>query len=361
MSARGQQIQFRGLTRRRAFALVCAFAVSLAGCDPFSAPDTLMDEYVERVGRVLDVPVAKSALPEVARLPRRRVRTRELPEIDIGILEFFSLYGCELQHVVGQKNSALGRVMQPVQRLRYELRFIQVTHDCLPRIDDESLQNDLAEALVIKRRALPRAIWNATWGAPEMDRFFTRSEGYLPLEQDADTLATVVTDLDRLNAWLQSVAGTETPEMVDGLSDIHQRWQSLPVAGQLVQSARLLIARLGDVENLLAQRLQGRPLCFNQRPNREAEIMRNLFFNVYAREVQPYMALVQRTRAQLIPSLHELARLQEPVRGAAFEPFYHEVLAQDAESVWDELDQAVRTHTEHWQDLLDQCGMRPQA
>lgn len=354
-------MQLHGTKRWRIEVLIFACVWFLSGCDPFAAPGTRMDEYVKRVGRVLDVQVDPSSLPEIVRLPRRRARTRQLPEVNIGMLAFFSLYGCELQHVVGQKNSALGRVMQPVQRLRYEMRFIQATHACLPKIADESLHRDLAEALKIKRKALPRAIWNATWGAPEMDRFFTRSEGYLPVEPNADTLATLVTDLERLNAWLQSVSGSEKSEMIERLSDIHQRWQSLPVAGQLVQSARLLIARLGDVERMLAQRLQGRPLCYDQRPNQEAEIMRNVFFNVYVKQVQPYLAQVQRTRAQLIPLLKELARLQKPVMGSAFEPFVHQVLEQGAGSIWSNLDRAVRSHTEHWQDLLDQCGMRPQA
>jgi hypothetical protein len=218
-----------------------------------------------------------------------------------------------------------------------------------------------AEAVKVKREALPLAAWNATWGTPEMADFFTRSDGYFPIAFDADDITTLAADLNRLNAWLGTLAGAERPEMIDDLSRIHQRWQALALAGQLVQSARLLTARLRDVGYLLEQRLEGRPLCFNQRPNREAEIMRNLFFNVYAERVQPYMASVQRARARLLPPLGELARRQKPAMGSAFEPFFESVLQEKPGTIWVALDAATRQHTEHWQALLDQCGMRPQA
>lgn len=341
--------------------MVLCLALLLAGCDPFAQPDTLMDEYLERVGRVLDLQPDSRALPAVTPLPRRRQRVRELPELDMGILEFFSLYGCELQQVVGEKNSALGKVMQPAQRLDYEIRFIAASADCLPVITDESLQADLAAAARIKREALPLAVWNATWGAPEMAKFYTRSDGYLPLTPDPEKIATLAADLDRLNGWIRDLHGQTNPTMFEPLSEIHQRWQALPVAGQLIQSSRLLIARLNDVESLLSARLAGRPLCFNQRPNADAEIMRNLFFNVYAARVQPYMAEVQRVRARLLPLLQELALAQRPAMSPAFMPFMQALLEEGPGSLWGRLDQAVQDHTERWQELLDQCGMRPQA
>lgn len=340
---------------------ICLLGTVLGGCDPFAEPASLMDEYRERVGRVLDLEPAAGPLPDVGSLPRRRELVRELPELDMGILEFFSLYGCELQQVVGLRNSALGKVMQPVQRLRYEIRFIRTARECLPEVTDESLRDDLAAAVRIKRQALPLATWNATWGAPEIGQFFTRSDGYLPLEPDPDNLAILEADLERLIDWIENLPGNQSPAMFEGLSDVHQRWQALPLAGQLVQSSRLLIARLGDVEALLRQRLQGRPLCFEQRPNREAEIMRNLFFNVYAEEVQPYMAAVQRVRAALVPPLRSLAQVQRTAMPDGFEAFRIEVLGEGPDSLWGRLDRAVESHTRAWQNLLDQCGMRPQA
>ena len=341
--------------------VLLASGLILSGCDPFSQPESMLDEYIERVARVLDLESRTSTLPAVPHLPQRRERTRELPELDIGILDFLSLYGCELQRLVGEKNSALGKVMQPAQRLQYEIQFIELARECLPSITDEPLQEALTEALVVKRKALPLAIWNATWGAPEMAQFFSLSDGSLPLQPDTNRITAIERDLHRLNAWVRDSQETPEPEMPDNLSQIHQRWQAVALAGQLTQSARLLIARLGDVARLIDQRLEGRPLCIRQQPNRQAEIMRNVFFNVYVARVQAYMASVRRVRDQLRPALAELALLQADAISEAFEPFLETVLQDGPGSIWARLDDVTMRHTTRWQNLLEQCGMRPQA
>ncbi|MFP3442432.1 DUF3080 family protein, partial [Pantoea sp. SIMBA_133] len=82
--------------------------------------------------------------PSASQLPRRRDRVLTMPELDMGMLDFLSLYGCELQYVVGEKNSVMGRVMQPLNRLRYEIRFIEAARDCLPDIEDEEFAEELA-------------------------------------------------------------------------------------------------------------------------------------------------------------------------------------------------------------------------
>lgn len=136
----------------------------LAGCNPFTDARPMMDEYVERVARVLEAEPQLSDLASASQLPRRRDRVLAMPDLDMGMLDFLSLYGCELQYVVGEKNSVLGRVMQPLNRLRYEIRFIEAARDCLPGIKDEGLAEELGEAVQSKLESLPIAVWNATWG-----------------------------------------------------------------------------------------------------------------------------------------------------------------------------------------------------
>uniref|UniRef100_UPI0023534E00 DUF3080 family protein n=1 Tax=Methylophaga thiooxydans TaxID=392484 RepID=UPI0023534E00 len=75
-------------------------AVSLTGCDPFASPDSMMDEYLSRLARVLNVEKQQTALEPVRLIPSVRDRRAEIPKIDITVLEFLSLYGCELQVVV---------------------------------------------------------------------------------------------------------------------------------------------------------------------------------------------------------------------------------------------------------------------
>ncbi|MBC7184704.1 MAG: DUF3080 family protein, partial [Marinobacter sp.] len=130
--------------------IIPVLASLLAGCNPFSDARPMMDEYVERVARVLESDPQLSDITPASQLPRRRDRVLAMPDLDMGMLDFLSLYGCELQYVVGEKNSVLGRVMQPLNRLRYEIRFIEAARDCLPGIEDEDLAEELEEAVQAK-------------------------------------------------------------------------------------------------------------------------------------------------------------------------------------------------------------------
>ena len=143
--------------------LLLILAVSVTGCDPFASPDSMMDEYLSRLARVLNVEKQQTALEPVRLIPSVRDRRAEIPKIDITVLEFLSLYGCELQVVVAERNSILGRVMTPLNRLRYNLRFIATAQACLANTDKPALKYSLQRAIEQKQQLLPSVAWNAVW------------------------------------------------------------------------------------------------------------------------------------------------------------------------------------------------------
>ncbi|MBC7192453.1 DUF3080 domain-containing protein [Marinobacter sp.] len=342
--------------------LVPGLCVLLAACDPFTEARPMMDEYLERLGRVLDTPAVSLAapLPAASPLPRRRDRIRELPELDMGVLDFLSLYGCELQFVVGEKNSVMGRVMQPINRLRYEIRFIKTGEDCLPEVEEASVQDVLEAAIASKRDSLPLAVWNATWGTREIEQLFTLTKGYYPVAAEGNPVSDLVLDLEHLNVVVEKLLRGDLSADLQGLGAIHQRWQAEYRAGQIINSARLLIAALDAGTEIIAGRLSDRPLCLNGKPNNQSSIVRNFFFNIYIGRVQPWMSDVSRARDSLIAGFARLGELQEDVMDNGFRGWYQRHLSADAPgSLWRQLDEAIQRHTEHWQELLGQCGLRP--
>lgn len=344
--------------------LVAGLALTaLAGCDAFSEAEPMMDEYRQRLARVLEVkPVDVQPLPPADSIPRRRERLQALPELELGMLDFLSLYGCELQFVVGEKTSVLGRVMQPVNRLRYEVRFIRAAEDCLPEIEDEELHESLVQAIDTKREALPLAVWNATWGTEEIERLVTLSKGFYPVGESAGANSDLVRDLEQLNRMVQALGNQQLDVSLADLGAIHQRWQAEFRAGQLINSARLLIETLNAGTQTLQGRLGERPLCLNGKPNNQSAIVKNFFFNIYIGKIQPYMSRVSRGRDALIGGLERLAAQQRAVMPESFQRWYQRYLSEQSEgSLWRELDQAMARHTQHWQQLLGQCGLRPQA
>ena len=337
-------------------------AVLLAGCDPFSDARPMMDEYVERVARVLETDPEFSDIPSASQLPRRRDRVLTMPELDMGMLDFLSLYGCELQYVVGEKNSVMGRVMQPLNRLRYEIRFIEAARDCLPDIEDEEFAEELAGGIDSKLESLPIAIWNATWGVEEIEKLYTLAKGYYPVAPEGNPVSDLALDIDSLNAAVARLYSEDLAVSLDFAGDVHQRWQAEYRAGQLINSALLLTARLKDGTALLRQRIEGKPLCINGQPNNQSDIVQSMFFSVYIEKIQPYMSTVTQGRVALIEPFEQLAEMQRAVMPESFAGWYERHLSQSAEaSLWRELDVAMMAHTKAWQELLGQCGLRPGA
>ena len=334
----------------------------LSGCNPFSEARPMMDEYVERVARVTETEPELSDVSAPSQIPRRRDRVLVMPELELGMLDFLSLYGCELQYVVGEKNSVMGKVMQPLNRLRYELKFIRAAQDCIPETEDDDLVEALNMAIESKQESLPIAIWNATWGVEEVETLFTLAKGYYPVQSEGNPVADLARDSEQLNGAVAALLNGNLEVSLEFAGGVQQRWQAEYRAGQLINSAALLSTRLDDATALLQQRIEQRPLCLNGKPNNQAEIVQSMFFSVYIEKIQPYLSEVQRARAALIEPMARLAERQRPVMPHEYESWYRQHLSQVSDdSFWLRLDAAVARHTRSWQALLEQCGMRPGA
>jgi hypothetical protein len=271
-----------------------------------------------------------------------------------------SLYGCELQFVVGEKNSILGRVMQPLNNLRYELRFIEASQQCLVEIKSDSLRTKLAQVIEIKKQYLPRVIWNATWGTDEIAQLMSLSSGLYDPEQSQYEISSYSQDIVYVNKRVQRLLQGEYEQDLEYMGEIQQRWQYGSRAGQLQNSARLLISRLDDGTQILKQRIEQKPLCVQGRPNTQAKILESMFFKVYIEKVQPYMSAVNSGADQLFQPLARLAQMQKEVMPQTFNAYYQQTLNVDnKQNIWTLYQQRIKEHTEAWQDLLEQCGLRP--
>lgn len=100
--------------------LVCVLA---AACDRAPEASRQMDNYLDRVGRVLGQDWQAWDANELGqyRLPPRRDRMQPVPELRLGMLDLVveSNKCPALQHTVAQRNSSLGEahVWQPAARL----------------------------------------------------------------------------------------------------------------------------------------------------------------------------------------------------------------------------------------------------
>lgn len=338
--------------------LLCPFVF---GCTPASGIPDMMDDYVHDLAASLELESSLSDVAPVPQIPRRRERFLDLPDLELGMLDFLSLYGCELQYVVGERNSIMGKVMQPLNRLRYEASFIRAAEDCIPEAEREGVKETLEEAIESKSKTLPIALWNATWGVEEVERLFTLAQGYYPLSDDAgNPVAGLASDVRQLNESVAGLLAGNPHEPLDYVGEVHQRWQAEHRAGQLLNSARLLTTRLNDASALLIRRIESESLC----PGGNGDGLRGAVKAVYSERylggVAGYLETVQQGRNELIEPLETLAIQQAGSMPEAFRTWYSLTLDTDhSKSLWAQLDRAAETHARRWQQLREQCLVEP--
>ena len=346
-------------TRKLIISLLCFY---LAGCAPDSGVPEMMDNYVIRVADALELSPELSEVSPVSQIPRRRERFLEMPDLDMGMLDFLSLYGCELQYVVGERNSIMGRVMQPLNRLRYEANFIRAAENCIPQTDRESVKEDLQEAIESKSETLAIAVWNATWGVEEVERLFTLAQGYYPGKSDENPVAELASGVMKLNGTVTGLLAGNTDEPLEYVGEVHQRWQAEHRAGQLMNSARLLVTRLDDATALLARRVETDPLCPEDGASTATGALGEAYSRAYVDGVQTYLQRVDQAKEALIEPLEKLAAQQEDTMPEAFRDWYRQHLdTGNTESLWGQLDRATESHARRWQQLLAQCGVSPDS
>jgi len=335
--------------------------IGLTGCAQDSDVPDMMDAYVAQLAEALELSPELSEVSPVSQIPRRRERVLDMPDLDMGMLDFLSLYGCELQYVVGERNSIMGKVMQPLNRLRYETRFVRAAEDCLPETEREGVKEQLEEAIESKAETLPLAVWNATWGVEEVERLFTRSQGYYPRASDDTPVAELASDIERLNRTVASLLDGNSAESLDYIGEVHQRWHAEYRAGQLMNSVKLLTTRLEDGSALLSERIDNTPLCPEGESDTAPAGLRSAYEEGYGGPVKSYLEGIAQARGALAEPLDQLATLQTDTMPDAFRDWYREYLDTDStRSLWGQLDQAVETHARRWQQILDQCGQSPE-
>ncbi|HSG91636.1 MAG TPA: DUF3080 family protein [Pseudomonadales bacterium] len=336
-----------------------------AGEDPATA---LLADYRERMARVLDVDAPPLEPPALAPWPRPRVRTVAIPEQRVDLLDFLDLQACGLGPLIAERSSALGRVKEPSQRLRYELEFLARADACLtPAADagnadagpDDETRALLAELLDAKRAALGAVIWNATLG-------------------DAALAADFALDVQPLAPTRVRGAGREATGAVHRLAQIAAQggqageapgddweapWAALAhdrFGGRARRSVALLTAVLADVADWLEARERERPLCPLGRPTPDARILLNLFTRYYAGAVQPYLAAVSTETQRWLDALAALLAAQRLAPPAEFEAAVAGLLGGAGRGTeWQALVAARDRHTRAWQTLLGACDLAP--
>ncbi len=331
-------------------ALLAALTLVHTGCGFFADREETLDGYVEELAEAVGEPVDLSPIPTVQNLPRRRERILEVAEIDMGVVDFLSLYGCDLQVVVGERTSIMGRVMDAGKRLDYEIRFLGAAEDCLPDMDSERRRNAVKEAVEMKTEKLPNTLWNSIWAAEEMERLTSRSRGTLPSEGLNDEFSQLAADLVAMNTLIANYEPGEVPQQFERLGGIYERWQKQALVGQLLRSAEAIQTRLNDAAGVMETVTEESTIC-------DERALWELYEVSFLETVEPRLSQVQTHRRSVIPLLYELTRSPGAEVPEGMAPFIERNLEyRNSGSVWQDLDEAVARHGEAWSQAFSACS-----
>lgn len=326
---------------------VTALGLGLAGCTP--PAESMLEDYLDRVGNVLDAEAPTISEPVMPSYPRPRQVRQTPPEIRIDLLDAWSLRQCEVFVLLGERNSILGKVAEPIVRLDYERRLLKLLPRCLNADIDlpDSLRASLERALSEKRRAFALHLWNATLANPDYQAYWTGGERPFSVTDDIDAngygaaqhrLATLVADplQGDLQAW----------------SDTLQLTTQYPMGGHSVQSMRAAMGYLEQTETLLNQAADERRLCPAGAPMKELDYARNVMTDIFIERVQPWLVSVDQRFLAGYDALVAMHR-ELPIDNGAMTDYIADL------SAWHRAYRdRIKRQVEAWQRLFESCGRR---
>lgn len=324
-------------------------ACLLAACTGDEGADRLRD-YIARVARPLNsaIPVPEPQVTET--LPRWTALQQSVEPGSLDGLDFLKLRGCALQQTVARRNSSLGRLAPPSQRLLLELAFLREVAPCEVLLRDRgetALAQLLREAALQKQRQLPRLIFNATLGSDEFRQFW-RGANHLGA-YPADTSSAVVAALERLETdagrWLDGDYRADDAALELRLAAI-----AAGDGGELLSALGRQAAYLDAATTLLRERSGRGSLCPGGRQPQAAQILRTVARKYFVGSVQRHAAALEQRRHQLLPPLR---RLESRV-GEALPPAYSvwRTARDERLATWQ---QAPKRHVLALQALLGDC------
>jgi len=320
----------------------------LQGCLWQSPAESMLDEYLARLAKVLRQPGAEVARKTVKRMPRPRELRVRLDPIRIDLAEFWGFRDCGLTPLLSERNSILGRVMPDSRHLHMDGRILLQLDHCKAELDDPELLTLARELSKRKRAQWPGRYWNASVAAPEMQTFWSPSHGTLEPGESVSFSAVqaALTYLARLPKRLEA---NRWPA-IENLEAHYQQLEQQPLGGKLLRSLQMSVDYLETANDLLAGAIENRSLCPKGLVYKELDYARRVMSERYAGELQPWFAQLNRGTQSLLAPYRQLVQQQSPELKTNIEPFL--IWMQDLHERFQQLN---RDHVAHWQTLFSDC------
>jgi hypothetical protein len=298
----------RTISRRGALrALLGLGALLLAACASDS-PESRLRDYTARLARPLDLSISAGDTLSPAP-PRWEALQIPIESGSLDGLDFLRLRGCALQHTVARRNSSLGRLAPPSQRLLLDLAFLREVQPCIDKLEADgrdALATQLRDSASLKKRQLPALVFNATLGNAEYRDFWRGATalGTYPEGTGSSVTAALRAVSADAGRWLAGDFRADERALELNLGTIARG-----DGGELIAALALQAAHLDAASAALEARAADRPLCAAGQQPRAATILRTVVRKYFLAGVQPWSAALEGRRHDLLPPLRHLEAL----------------------------------------------------
>lgn len=309
--------------------------------------DSLLADYTTRLARSLEVDKPPVAGGEAPVLPRLRELRQPLTESSINLLDFLALGSCELQGVIAERNSSLGRLATPTTRLVHELEFLNLADDCVASLPEEEadLIEELQAVIATKERELPIVIFNATLGGKEFRAFWRWRDRDIAIDSDAlDSLRALNSSVSN---WMNGDYAVDREALTNQLNLIRRG-----PGGDYLQYWFDLNRYLAAADDVIEAR--AKPLCYENMKTPQADIFNNVVMQFFIGGVQKEVAVLSRGSFDLLEEVEELENLLDDAQPDNYEDWrvQRTMLVTDGSA-------AMGRHVKALEPLLTSCGFLP--
>ena len=324
------------------------FLLILSSCDLSPTLDDKLQSYIDGLNRYegLSIEPTSQRFP-ILMFPSIKYRTQLLTVFDVSLIDFLSLQHCSIGYLAGEKNSVLGKVMTHSQRLVYETNIIRGIESC--NIESQKLKEELYNIAQIKRVELSKAFSNSVWGGEEAQRFFSFSNGHLPMTVQPfnfQALESSLSDLNTLAAQLQMLPNLNDNRLEKNFKIIYYS----EYGGQFI----LTLLRLTDAFNSVSNELN--TLKINTNFCRGPIVfLKQQFKTQYIEQLQPYMAKINSTAYRLLGLITELQKSSGAI-SLEMNAFLDQFSLTARTGVWRRYQAASQRHAKEWDRLLRECN-----
>jgi hypothetical protein len=321
--------------------------LSLSACSDYNGNKAL-NNYQQRMARVLDTDVPDTNLPLAATLIPERDLKQPLPDIRLDLSDAYATRQCNLDTLIGERNSSLGKVYSASKQLSYELRFLNQLEICLQKSwGDTELVEQLQLVYQQKQHSIQLAFNNMLLSDDTLRKELLGVPNSLPLNDVAGFNETwqALTELTLLQQFIAQ-KNWQAASKVDIEQQLQRLYQYNFVA-RLQYSLRLSSHKLAQL-NTMVQSQNRNTLCPSGRDSEQLQILANVFSKYFATEIQRYTSALSQYQQQLWPLLDEL--YQHTPLGEAltlrFDQSYQTMRAE------------LKTHVSWWQTLNSECPLQ---